>query len=140
MQTIEWDPAYSVGDEEIDAQHRKLLAVINHLAALIAGDPSAGDMSPQSIFDELADYVTSHFAYEEQRMIDSGYPAKEVQMHRGEHRKILARLQGFEAHMESGDREVMKELLPFLYGDWLVDHICKIDAQYAPYLSGEASD
>ena len=32
-------------------------------------------------------------------------------------------------------RETMRELLPFLYGDWLVNHICVSDADYAPYLA-----
>lgn len=135
MQRLEWDDSYSVGDEHIDAQHRQLLEIINRLGALISGDVESSGVSPQGIFDELARYVTSHFAYEEQRMVDAGYPLDLVEVHRGEHRAILAQLQAFEAHMESGDQEVMRDLLPFLYGDWLINHICAVDAAYAPCLA-----
>ena len=135
MQTIEWNPSYSVGDAEIDAQHRKLLEVINQLGALISGEVEGSVLSPQDIFDRLAEYVTSHFAFEERLMTDAGYPPDKVDAHRAQHRRILKDLQGFEAHMESGDPETMRELLPFLYGDWLVNHICVSDADYAPYLA-----
>lgn len=135
MQTIEWDDSFSVGDDEIDRQHRQLIAVINRLARLIGGEAEGEQASPQAIFDQLADYVTSHFAYEEQRIVDAGYPLDKVEAHRGEHRRILKSLQRFESQLEGGDESTMKELLPFLYGDWLTNHICAVDSDYAPCLA-----
>ena len=37
MQTIQWSADYSVGDDEIDRQHRQLIAVINRLGQLLSG-------------------------------------------------------------------------------------------------------
>jgi len=135
MQTISWDPSFSVGDEEIDRQHRRLIDVINRLAALIGGDSGGEGASARQIFDELAEYVTSHFAYEEQRMVDAGYPLDKVEAHRGEHRRILKSLQRFESQLDGGHEQTMAELLPFLYGDWLTNHICAVDSDYAPCLA-----
>jgi len=140
MQTIGWDPRFSVGDDEIDRQHRRLIGVINRLAELIQGGSRDEIEVARQIFDELAEYVTSHFAYEEQRMVDAGYPLDKVEVHRGEHRRILKRLQRFESQLEDGDGETMSELLPFLYGDWLTHHICAVDSDYAPCLAAARAD
>ncbi|MCB1886693.1 MAG: hemerythrin family protein [Rhodocyclaceae bacterium] len=135
MQTIQWSADYSVGDDEIDRQHRQLIAVINRLGQLLSGGVDADGATPQQIFDMLADYVTSHFAYEEQRMIDAGYPLDKVEAHRGEHRRILKSLQRFEMQLEDGDDAALEELMPFLYGDWLTNHICAVDSDYADTLA-----
>lgn len=111
--------------------------MINRLAALICGGEGADGISAQSIFDQLAGYVSSHFAYEEQRMIDAGYPIGRVEAHRLEHRRILRELQAYEAHFESGEPGTLRELLPFLYGEWLTRHICELDHDYMPYLAGQ---
>ncbi|MCB1955034.1 MAG: hemerythrin family protein [Rhodocyclaceae bacterium] len=139
MQTIQWSAAYSVGDDEIDRQHRRLIDVINRLGQLLSGGHDADGATAQEIFDLLADYVTSHFAYEEQRMVDAGYPLDKVEAHRGEHRRILKSLQAFEVKLEEGNGETLRELLPFLYGDWLTHHICAVDSDYADCLAAERS-
>ncbi len=139
MNTIEWSADYSVGDEEIDRQHRQLIVVINRLGELLRGGVDADGATARQIFDMLADYVTSHFAYEEQRMVDAGYPLDKVEAHRGEHRRILKSLQRFEMQLDEGDAQAMAELLPFLYGDWLTNHICAVDSDYAETLAAARS-
>lgn len=137
MQTVNWSDAYSVGDDEIDRQHKRLLDIINELAAAVLAGASAPPGAARKIFDRLAEYVTTHFAYEEQRIADAGYPIDKVEAHRREHREILRRLQRFEAHLDTNGLETMRELLPFLYGDWLVNHICVVDSDYASCLAAE---
>lgn len=134
MGNFSWQAEYSVGDETIDRQHRQLIAILNELADLLAGKGRDQTVTPRRVFDDLAMYVTSHFAYEEQRMMDAGYPIDKVEAHRREHRKLLKTLQSFETHIDSGDAKAMEELMPFLYGDWLIHHICEVDKDYASCL------
>jgi hemerythrin len=134
MGNFAWQADYSVGDETIDGQHRKLIEILNKLGDLLGGGRADAAVTPRQLFDDLALYVTSHFAYEEKRMADAGYPLEKVREHQQEHRQLLKTLQGFETHVESGDPQALEEMMPFLYGDWLIHHICVVDKDYADYL------
>lgn len=136
MGNFSWQAEYSVGDATIDGQHRQMIAILNKLADLLDGREHDDTVTPRRLFDDLALYVTAHFAYEEQRMADAGYPLDQVAAHRREHRQLLQTLQSFERHVDSGDAAALAELMPFLYGDWLIHHICQVDKDYAGYLAG----
>lgn len=133
MNRFEWKPEYSVDDAEIDRQHAELIAIINELAGQLHGEgPSDG---ARRVFDHLAHYVTTHFAYEEERIIRAGYPDDKVAAHQAEHNAILRQLQEFERVFESGDAAALQAMMPFLYGEWLIHHICGTDKEYVPYLT-----
>lgn len=134
MANFEWKSDYSVNDETIDAQHRALIAILNELADQLKGGKAALDDSTRAVFDHLAQYITDHFAYEEDRMVAAGYPEDKVAAHRLEHNKFLRQVQEFEQVFESGDPAVLEQMMPFLYGDWLIHHICGTDKDYVPFL------
>lgn len=134
MGNFAWQADFSVGDETIDSQHRKLIEILNELGDLLGGTQEHAAVTPRRLFDDLALYVTSHFAYEEKRMVDAGYPLEKVEEHCAEHRKLLKTLQGFETHVERGDPQALEEMMPFLYGEWLINHICVSDKDYARFL------
>lgn len=134
MASFEWKPEYSVNDDTIDGQHRELIAILNELAGhLTRGDTAISDET-RTVFDHLAQYITDHFAYEEGRMVDAGYPEEKVAAHRGEHNKFLRQVQDYENLFESGDPAALEQMMPFLYGEWLIHHICGTDKDYVPYL------
>lgn len=134
MARFEWKSDYSVGDAVLDGQHRKMLAILNALAdALAAPTQDAG--ASRAIFDQVAAYVTEHFAYEEQLIADAGYPEERVAAHRLEHNRILRQLQHFESVFESGDTRALEEMMPFVYGEWLIHHICETDRDYMPFIA-----
>ena len=133
MNRFEWKPEYSVDDAEIDRQHTEMIAIINELAAVLRGEgPSDG---ARRVFDQLARYVTTHFAYEEERFTRAGLPDDKIAAHQAEHNAILRQVQQFERVIESGDAAALQEMMPFLYGDWLIHHICGTDKEYVPYLT-----
>jgi hemerythrin len=135
MTAFAWQDEYSVGHATIDAQHRKLIDILNDLHELLNRD-SGADSSAEvaAVFDQLAAYVMTHFAFEEQLIADIGYPVHKVAEHKRQHDLLLARVQEvMNAHHE-GDTQALANLLPYLYGDWLIDHICHADKDYAGYL------
>lgn len=135
MTTFEWKPDYSVGHAEIDAQHQRLLAILNDLSSQLHGTDPPADRDAQAIFDRLAGYVTDHFAFEEQLMADSGYPHERLAAHVREHDFMLGKVQQFEQLFEDGDAGSLTQVMLFLYGDWLIHHICGTDRDYAPWLA-----
>lgn len=133
MAICEWQSECSVGDEIIDKQHQDIISIINELHQLLSSGYDS-ESGAGHVFDRLAMYVTTHFAYEEQRIIDGGCPDDQVLEHRRMHNHMLRKIQEIAQAYEAGNHEILKELLPYLYGDWLINHICGVDKKYMPYL------
>lgn len=133
---FEWDDAsYSVGDATIDTQHQGLLAVLNRLYVLVNNESAVPDTSAASeVMHALTQYIIEHFSYEENRMQESAYPIEKIERHRAEHDFMIAKVQAFERRLENGDPTVLAEMLPYLYGDWLIQHICVSDMDYRPFV------
>lgn len=140
MTYFTWKQDYSVGDATLDSQHQQMIQVMNDLYALLH-EPEAAQSEGrvEFIFGGLADYVVRHFAYEEQRLRDAGYPEDKLAAHRHEHSALLNHVRGYHAKVSEGDRDALKELLPYLYGEWLIHHICQHDQEYVPYLQAQAA-
>lgn len=136
MPSFEWKSDYSVDDSVLDDQHRQMLAILNELAEALRR-PAAPERAARAVFDDLAAYVTGHCAYEEQRLVDAGYPEELVTEHRNQHNELLRQVQEFEKVFEHGGTGVLEDLMPFLYGEWLIHHICETDRDYVPYLAAK---
>ncbi len=137
-----WDAeSYSVGDAILDGQHKRLLSVLNRLYVLVReGDGMGNTAGTGAMMQELTNYIVEHFAYEEQRMLESGYPLAALQHHRAEHDGFVETVRGFESRLVAGDSAALNDLLPYLYGDWLIQHICGSDRAYRGYLRPQAAD
>src|SRR6476661_9169262 len=83
-----WQARYSVGVPEIDAQHKKLIELINELfkAMRVGG----GDHIMAKLFDSLLKYTQQHFAFEENLMRKGRYSGLEA--HIEEHRKLISQV------------------------------------------------
>lgn len=135
MSHFKWNADYSVGDETIDQQHKQLLAILNDLVDEIERTEETTSADARKIFDRLAAYVTEHFEYEERLIAAAGFPETSLAEHRKEHNVLLQKVQDFEHVFDNGAHTALVEMMPFLYGDWLIHHICGTDKDYAPYLA-----
>ena len=135
MAQFEWKSEYSVGDETLDAQHREMVRIMNELHELLQ-EPAEAEVEGRIafIFGSLADYIATHFAYEEERMVDARYPYEKLVAHRVEHHELVKKVRRFHADVAEGNREGLLELMPYLYGEWLVHHICQQDMDYKPFM------
>lgn len=126
MAFVEWRPEFSVGVLEIDAQHQRLLDIINQLHdAMKMGSKPA--MLAQ-VVNELVGYTRYHFAYEEKLMEAANY--RELEEHRRKHRAMVAQVEGFRDLETSGQATVSLKLMAFLK-EWLSRHILETDQRYA---------
>lgn len=133
---FEWDAAlYSVGDDTIDRQHQGLLAILNRLYTLVHEEGGvANSAAAADVIHALTKYIIEHFSYEENRMQESAYPVEKIVRHRAEHDFLIAKVQAFERRLDDADPTVLDDMLPYLYGDWLTQHICVSDMDYRPFI------
>lgn len=132
MALIEWSDEYSVRVQEMDSQHKKLVAMINDLHdAMKAGK---GKDVLEAIIKGVVDYAGVHFADEERLLKTHGY-AEHLQQ-RTKHQELNKQVQEFHRNFGSGKTVLTVEVMQFLK-DWLVTHIKGMDKKYGPYLNGK---
>ncbi|OSM08650.1 putative Hemerythrin-like metal binding protein [Magnetofaba australis IT-1] len=120
--------AYSVGVEEFDAAHRKLLAVIN----LILLAESEGNLeTAQMAANELLLYTKEHFQQEESWMRHQGYSA--LADHAKRHEEMTSEVLAFRIELRGQREEVLSRLKTHAprFKKWLFDHIVRYDKMYA---------
>jgi len=64
---LEWKESYSVHIRKIDAQHKKIVEIINRLFPL--SPDKAEEKQLEGIFDDLRKYIQEHFRDEEELML-----------------------------------------------------------------------
>lgn len=129
MSLITWSDQLSVGVEEIDQQHQKLVQLINGLHNhMLAGD--AGDIM-NKVLDRVIEYTGFHFQTEEQLMLEYDYPDSEA--HRHEHSDLVNTAVDLQQKLKSGHAHITMETMHFLQ-DWLQHHILGSDKRFAEHL------
>ncbi len=137
---INWSDAFSVGVAELDEQHKKLIALINRLAAyarLGSAAPAATAAAHTSqrepagavheLLSELFDYTRRHFKAEEEHMQSIGYAR--LPAHVAEHAVFLEKIAGFTIASASGVVEAVKMHRYLL--EWFTEHILAADMGYS---------
>jgi hemerythrin-like metal-binding protein len=124
-----WSDDYSVKVPSIDAQHQRLVAMLNDLHDGMSRGHGAELLTP--ILSGLIDYTAQHFAHEEALFAEYGYP--DAAEHTAEHQKLVAQVLAFKAKLESKQATINMELMKFLK-DWLIKHILGSDMRYSALL------
>jgi len=126
---LSWSAALATGMEEIDEQHRQLIAIGNRLNEAIRS--SSGRASVGSVLEQLIAYTVQHFQFEERLMAASGYPG--AAEHARQHRQLEQDVLAHQARFASGEA-LSVELMHFIR-DWLVKHIMGTDKALARALA-----
>jgi hemerythrin len=129
MGMILWRDDFSVDIQEIDEQHKSLVALINQLYEALSTKQHRDQVG--EILHELVNYTLTHFAVEEALMRLMQYPDYEA--HKQSHDQIAHKVQQFHADFQQDKADVDMELLMFLK-EWLTTHIMDVDKRYAPHL------
>ncbi len=130
MAFFQWTPELSVGIQDIDLQHKKLVDLINRLYDAIKSR-QAGQIL-ETILADLVDYTVTHFTYEEMFLDKNGYP--ELAAHKPKHNNFVAKIKQYMEDHKSGKLFLSTEIMDFLK-DWLTSHIMGTDKEYAKYFS-----
>lgn len=132
MNTLEWTTALSVGVEEIDDQHQRLISIINRLIEARDGAPGSEDMF--AILKDLVDYSDYHFRTEDDYMMENQYPL--FLSHRKEHLAYIKKMGVLVSSLENKDPNLPEEMLAYLI-KWWRDHITQSDLRYARYIKAQ---
>lgn len=131
MALITWDPALDTGFDEIDAQHRELVRIINELAE--ADRHGAPALDIDRALERLLNYADSHFRAEERLMAQAAFPFQDEHHH--QHGAFAVKLMRL-VRQGNGDAALRPALLEFLK-NWLLNHIQVSDQRYASHLRGQ---
>jgi len=126
MPLIEWNNKMSVGVEEIDVQHKKLVEIINDLHDALKNNSYAEVLKP--IFVELVEYTKTHFSTEEAIMEKAGY--EDLENHKKQHQRFVAKMERMKNRCYQGKEEISVELSSFL-SSWMIGHILHSDKEYS---------
>ncbi|WP_394954533.1 bacteriohemerythrin [uncultured Helicobacter sp.] len=117
----EWSPEYSVHNNMIDTEHRKLFELAHRVEAV--ANKAVNRSEVKEILAEFFDYMRVHFAHEEEYMKSIGYP--ELPNHREIHKEFTRNV----ASLVKNSRSIndLKESLLIIARDWLIAHIMQED-------------
>ena len=132
--TLLWREEMSVGQVDIDGDHRQLIAIINDFENMARRLP--GDRALHETLIGLHDYAAIHFKREETIQLACRYPFHE--QHKHEHQDLLAEIKAmarryFIDRTEPVTKGSLEEANRFLR-HWLVDHIIKSDLRMRQHL------
>lgn len=125
---IPWSNELSVGIEEIDEQHKVLVALLNEMNA--ATQERLGQDKAAEVLSKLIEYARIHFAVEESLMRILNYPAYED--HKMRHQNLMRNALDLIQKAENGKLSVGIELQFFLK-NWLTKHIQESDKRYTEH-------
>jgi len=134
MALFSWTDEYSVRIPQIDAQHKKLVGLINVLHEAMAS--GKGKEALAKILAELVDYTKVHFRLEEQLMQQRGY--LDYLTHKAEHDRFIMQIQDFQLQFQASKLTLTIQVMNFLK-DWLKNHILGADKKYISVLSSPKS-
>lgn len=123
---ISWSPEMSVGDPQLDKDHRLLLNEIN---ALYVKHKSLDRPAVEHLLSALLAYSISHFHREEALMRRISYSG--LHQHVQLHEAFTARIQQFIEHYRREDQPDLGESMLHFLADWWKDHILNEDQGYA---------
>ncbi|MBN2625462.1 MAG: hemerythrin family protein [Spirochaetales bacterium] len=130
MEYIQWQPAFDLGDETIDSQHRELVRILNETYEMMLSYARLPLFLGK--IAELKSYVVEHFTYEEKLMESIAYP--KLISHRKLHREFVKELIELEGKIRKGKKSASAEVFIFLR-DWLIEHIQVQDRGYSALLT-----
>ena len=119
---VSWKNEYSVGVDDIDSQHKKLIDLLDRLDTSIQkgnDDSITGD-----IIKELVAYTQTHFKAEEKLMAEIHYA--DIERHKSLHWNFILEVKGLLVRLKKGKNNEPKDLLKFLV-HWIICHIGEED-------------
>ncbi len=128
MPKINWDDSFSVGNDDIDRQHKKWIRIFNALHDAILNN----DLTPYRTItiralEDMLNYAKIHFSFEEKYMAGIGYP--DVVAHRRLHKDFDTQIYQYYRDAQDGNAVLNTKIIKMVR-NWLVQHIMIEDMKY----------
>lgn len=131
---FEWSPSISVNEKNIDSQHKRLLHQVNILLSAVINNYEEKTILEAINF--LDSYITEHLMYEEKYMTENQYP--EIENHISMHHDFIKHYKDFKDKFNAGvsNDKLALEIEQYI-GNWWIEHIGKMDKQYALFIENK---
>jgi hemerythrin len=126
MAYVEWSDTLSTGVQEIDEQHKTLIALLNELNEANERSDAGGSFD---VVEKMKAYALTHFSTEERYMNKYKYPGSLD--HLAEHASFVSKVKALDAHGK--DPRIIPGVIKFLK-QWLVEHISNMDIKMGRFL------
>jgi hemerythrin len=133
MALVDWRPEFELGVPEVDAQHRRLVELLNGAFELTGERSGTADRVAAAV-DDLLKHTLEHFADEERLMASATYPGLED--HKSAHRTLRKRAVELASALRQDGAPGAAELFYFLRG-WFEEHIVGEDQRFRPWVLAE---
>ncbi|RAU24001.1 hypothetical protein CU669_01235 [Paramagnetospirillum kuznetsovii] len=134
---ISWRDAMSVGSPALDADHKKLIELLNLAEEWVSREswPQVG-----AVITDLLVYVRDHFAREE--AVQSAIKFPEAEAHKKHHEALAMKAKllhdKFKTATSDDGRKTCGGVLIKVLNEWLIDHILKQDMKFKPLIPKKA--
>lgn len=128
MKLLKWKDAYSMGEVEIDKQHKGLFKLSNEIYYLVEAGVDDNERF-RELFMALTDYTIDHFIYEEMYIQEEGFPGLEE--HIVQHLEFSNRLRDICVGI---NKETHIADIGEFVTTWLVDHVIHEDMKYKKFV------
>ncbi len=132
MPKVTWSDNYSINVAEIDAQHQKILELVNDLHSAVESCIDKEELREK--LSALVEFTDHHFSTEDRLMKKHGYPG--FKGHHREHRQLIG-------HLKELVKAVSKGKRPTFYSDydvstdWALTHIRDYDSGLGVFLNSK---
>jgi hemerythrin len=128
----QWTQDWAVGVDQIDRQHQELFTRINALLAAMSQGKGREEVGKTVSF--LESYIDTHFRAEEKLMASRAYPS--IESHKALHAAFVKDFATLKQSLATpGDATALTLQVQRRVGDWLVNHIGKVDKVLGKFLS-----
>lgn len=133
---IAWNECYSLGNEQIDRQHKKLFELVSGLVNACMDGTATEKLQETLTF--LGNYTVQHFYFEEELQLQSHYPDYErhKQLH-ADFVKTVGELTG--NFNKNGSSAELSTDVNKIVIKWLVNHILREDKKIGEHIQSMAS-
>lgn len=125
-----WNTSFLTYLASIDVQHRRLVDLINQLAAQVADCEQPDALAFDQVNTEIVHYARHHFADEERQMANAGVDRRHLEPHRSEHQAFMRQVMALRSRDEPVTHERAMRMLHYLMR-WLAYHILVVDRSMA---------
>lgn len=133
MEHATWHDKMSIGHEVIDAQHKRLLVLVNDVADAV--DKGYDQEAVGAVLRRLCDYTVDHFATEEDLMDMDAYA--HYDQHMSEHMDCTNKALEFLQAFSSGQQVDLRGFVDFV-SKWVYAHIMGTDQKLGEFLRQQA--
>jgi len=127
VEIFPWNKYFEVGVDKTDAQHKKLVQIINEIC-FCALSTKNYDETIKDLFKKLIDYSEYHFAWEEEYYEEKGLPNDLFTSHKSNHSALIVQILELKSKYDSDVNKDanLEEILTTLV-IWLTHHILEDD-------------